>query len=345
MLLVYRLVLWQDLSERRFFKPKEVHYFNYLRGEYMKKSSKFLLSLTLLGLACSVQAKNELVVFSLPNLSSPFEVQLSKSAINTAKELEINLQVLDGQSSSTKQAADLENAITKGAKGIVIAPNDVNAIAAAVEEIIAEKIPAGTLDRKVQSSVEIPHFGANNYTGGQEIAKVVKQRFPDGANIILLTGQPGSSSNIERTKGFRDELKAGGEKYNIIIDQTGNWLRSEGLRIIESVLPTLKTKPQVILSANDDMALGAIEALNSLGYKAGEIVVTGFDAGPEALARIQDGWLYATADQRPSYAVKTALEQIVNQQRHGVAMTGLDFAPTVITKENLTEAERISELQ
>ncbi|MDG6895367.1 substrate-binding domain-containing protein [Volucribacter amazonae] len=311
----------------------------------MKKSSKLILSILTLSCAVYAQAKNELVVFSLPNLSSPFEVQLSKSALNTAKALEINLQVLDGQSSSTKQAADLENAITRGAKGIVIAPNDVNAIAAAVEEIIEEKIPAATLDRKVQSSQPIPHFGANNYTGGQEIAKVIKARFPQGANIILLTGQPGSSSNIERTKGFRDELKAGGDSYNIIIDQTGNWLRSEGLRIIESVLPTLKVKPQVILSANDDMALGAIEALHSLGYKAGEIIVTGFDAGPEALARIKDGWLYATADQRPSYAVKTALEQIVNKERNGVAMTGLDFAPTIITLENINDAERISEVQ
>lgn len=311
----------------------------------MKKSSKFAVSLLTLGLAISSYAKDELVVFSLPNLSSPFEVQLSKAALNTAKELQVNLQVLDGQSSSTKQAADLENSITKGAKGIIIAPNDVNAIAAAVEEIISEKIPAATLDRKVQSSETIPHFGANNYTGGQEIARVVKEKFPDGANIILLTGQPGSSSNIERTNGIREGLAQGGDKYKIILDQTGNWLRSEGLRIIESVLPTLKTKPQVILSANDDMALGAIEALNSLGYKPGEILVTGFDAAPEALARIKEGWLYATADQRPSYAVKSALEQIVSKVRNGSAVTGLDFAPTVITQQNLNEAERISEVQ
>ncbi|MGR6980414.1 substrate-binding domain-containing protein [Testudinibacter sp. P27/CKL/0425] len=309
----------------------------------MKKCSKLALSFLASTLAFSVYAKDELVVFSLPNLSSPFEVQMSKVAINTAKELQFNLQVLDGQSSSTKQAADLENAITKGAKGIIIAPNDVNAIAAAVEEIIAEKIPAATLDRKVQSSEPIAHFGANNYTGGQEIANVVKGKFPDGANIILLSGQPGSSSNIERMNGIREGLKDA--KYNIVVDQTGNWLRSEGLRIIESVLPTLKQKPDVILSANDDMALGAIEALTGLGYKAGDILVTGFDAGPEALSRIKDGWLYATADQRPSYAVKTALEQVVSKARGEGEVQGLDFAPTIITQSNLNDAERIGEVK
>ena len=59
------------------------------------------------------------------------------------------------------------------------------------------------------------------------------------------------------------------------------------MRIVESVLPSLPKRPQVILSANDDMALGAIEALQSQGVKPGEILVTGFDAVPEALARVR----------------------------------------------------------
>lgn len=151
----------------------------------MKKRIKFVLSALTLGLAMNSFAKDELVVFSLPNLSSPFEVQLQKVAVETSKKLEIKLQVLDGQSSSTKQASDLENAITRGAKGIIISPNDVNAISGAVEEIIKEKIPAATLDRKVESSKPVPHFGANNYTGGQEVAKAVKAKYPNGAKIIL----------------------------------------------------------------------------------------------------------------------------------------------------------------
>ncbi|PPZ30760.1 sugar ABC transporter substrate-binding protein, partial [Escherichia coli] len=108
--------------------------------------------------------------------------------------------------------------------------------------------------RSVKTEKVVPHFGANNYKGGQAIGDYVKSQFPDGAEIILLTGQPGSSSNIERTQGIRDSLKEGGAKYRIVADQTGNWMRSEGMRIVESVLPSLPKRPQVILSANDDMA-------------------------------------------------------------------------------------------
>lgn len=304
---------------------------------------KLLLAALIALTSGAAVAENEQIVFSTPNLATPFEVSMQRTAVKTAKEMGINLQVLDGQGSSPKQVADLENSITRGAQGFIVSPNDVNAVSGAVDEIQDANLPVVTLDRSVNSQKKVPHFGANNYKGGQAIADFVKAKFPDGANIVLLTGQPGSSSNIERTKGIRDSLKAGGEKYHIVADQTGNWLRSEGMRIVESVLPSLPKRPQVILSANDDMALGAIEALQGQGVKPGDVMVTGFDAVPEALARVRDGWMAVTADQRPGYAVKTAMSQLVDNIRTKKAITGADYAPTLITQANLQQAERIGE--
>ena len=270
-------------------------------------------------------AENEQIVFSTPNLAMPFEVHMQRTAVKAAKEMGVKLQVLDGQGSSPKQVADLENAITRGAQGFIVSPNDVNAVSSAVDDIQDAKLPVVTLDRSVDSQKKVPHFGANNYKGGQAIGDFVKSKFPDGAEIILLTGQPGSSSNIERTKGIRDSLKAGGDKYKIVADQTGNWMRSEGMRIVESVLPSLPKR------------------LQSQGVKPGEILVTGFDAVPEALARVRDGWLAVTADQRPGFAVQTAMSQLVANVREKKAITGADYPPTLITKENLQQAERIGE--
>ncbi|WP_336708685.1 MULTISPECIES: sugar ABC transporter substrate-binding protein [unclassified Cedecea] len=305
---------------------------------------KKLILAALIALATApALAENEQIVFSTPNLAMPFEVHMQRTAVQAAKEMGVKLQVLDSQGSSPKQVADLENAITRGAQGFIVSPNDVNAVSSAVGEIQDAKLPVVTLDRSVVSDKPVPHFGANNYKGGQAVADFVKAKFPDGADIVLLTGQPGSSSNIERTKGIRDGLKAGGDKYKIVADQTGNWMRSEGMRIVESVLPSLPKKPQVILSANDDMALGAIEALQGQGMKPGEVLVTGFDAVPEALARVRDGWMAATADQRPGFAVKTAMSQLVANIREKKAITGADYAPTMITKDNLDQAERIGE--
>ncbi|SQA99467.1 D-ribose-binding periplasmic protein precursor [Cedecea neteri] len=154
-------------------------------------------------------AENEQIVFSTPNLAMPFEVHMQRTAVQAAKEMGVKLQVLDSQGSSPKQVADLENAITRGAQGFIVSPNDVNAVSSAVGEIQDARLPVVTLDRSVASDKPVPHFGANNYKGGQAVADFVKAKFPDGADIVLLTGQPGSSSNIERTKGIRDGLKAG----------------------------------------------------------------------------------------------------------------------------------------
>ncbi|PJG58009.1 substrate-binding domain-containing protein [Aeromonas cavernicola] len=305
--------------------------------------NKLIFAVMTLITSGSVLSANEQLVFSSPNLAMPFEVHIQRTAVKAAQQMGINLQVLDGQGSSPKQVADLENAITRGALGFIVSPNDVNAVATAVEDIQGAKLPLVTLDRSINGKETVPHFGANNYNGGKEIANFVKAHYPAGADIILLTGQPGSSSNIERTQGIRDSLKAGGDKYRIVADQTGNWMRSEGMRIVESVLPSLAKRPQVILSANDDMALGAIEALQGQGFKPGEVLVTGFDAVPEALSRVRDGWMAVTADQRPGYAVQTALSQLVANVRSKAAITGADYPPLLITQQNLQQAERIGE--
>lgn len=304
----------------------------------MKKFTQVALSTLALAMAVSSHARDELVVYSLPNLSSPFEVQLSKYAVETGDKLGIKLQILDGQSSSSKQVSDLESSIARGAQAILIQPNDVNALATAVENIVSEKIPAATIDRAVISSDNVPHFGANNSKGGKNIAEFVVKQFPNGADIVFITGQPGSSSNIERTRSMRKVFKEAGSNYKLVVDQTGMWLRSEGLRIVESIVPTLDKKPDVIVSVNDAMALGAIEALKGLGYKAGEIKVTGFDANAEALERIKDGWLMVTADQRPEYAVSSAIEQLVDNIRNKKPVTGLDFEPKLITKDNVNNS-------
>jgi inositol transport system substrate-binding protein len=175
-------------------------------------------------------AENEQIVFSTPNLAMPFEVHMQRTAVKAAKEMGVKLQVLDGQGSSPKQVADLENAITRGRRALS-SPRTMNAVSSAVDEIQDAKLPVVTLDRSVDSQKKVPHFGANNYKGGQAIGDFVKPNSPTGGHYSAHRSA-GSSSNIERTKGIRDSLKAGGDKYKIVADQTGNWMRSEGMRIV-----------------------------------------------------------------------------------------------------------------
>lgn len=96
---------------------------------------KLILAALIALTTTSALAENEQIVFSTPNLAMPFEVHMQRTAVKAAQDMGVKLQVLDSQGSSPKQVADLENAITRGAQGFIVSPNDVNAVSSAVGEI------------------------------------------------------------------------------------------------------------------------------------------------------------------------------------------------------------------
>jgi ABC-type sugar transport system substrate-binding protein len=174
-----------------------------------------------------------------------------------------NIEVVesDGQVSSPKQTADVEAAIARGVNGIVISPNEVDAMAPALQQAVEAQIPVVTIDRRVdQVEGVLAHVGADNVKGGEAQAELIMKLFPDGANIINLQGQSGASPAIDRNQGLHNVLDKAGDKYKIVFEQTAGFDRARGLSVTEAALAGMDEPPQVIVAANDDMALGAMEA-------------------------------------------------------------------------------------
>jgi inositol transport system substrate-binding protein len=143
--------------------------------------------------------------------------------------------------------------VTQGVQGIVPIPNDVNALAPAANEVIAAKIPIVTVDRNVAGTTEaIAHVGADNVAGGVATAEHAIKKFPNGARIIFLRGEPGSSPAIDRAKGTLETLKAAGDKYKVLADQTANFKRDQGMTATQNLLTSIGTPPDVITCSNDD---------------------------------------------------------------------------------------------
>jgi len=285
------------------------------------------------------------IVASLHDMTEPFFVAVKRALDSEARELNVAVSVEDGQSNSAKQTADIQAAIAGGAQAIILAPNDVNALAPGVEEVIKAGIPIVTLDRRVDNtSVKVPHVGADNVAGGRIMAQWVIDSFPNGARILLITGQLGSSPSIDRTRGIKETLGAAGAKYQIVAEQTGTWKREQGLTVTQNVLTSLGGQTlQVIVAESDEMALGALEALRSGGVAG--VKVIGFDATPEALKSVRGGELAATVEQSPINQARTALRQIVARIRNQTPMTGANIVPVLITQSNINQAERIGEVR
>jgi inositol transport system substrate-binding protein len=304
-----------------------------------------LLSLAA-GVGCSSKTAHDkpVVVVSLHNLSEPFFIAMRHELDSEAARLDVELSVVDGQSNSAKQTADVEAAIASGAQGIILAPTNVNALAPAVESVLKAGLPIVTVDRRVENtSVSVPHVGADNLAGGRSMAQWVIENFPGGAHIVLITGQPGSSSAIDRTRGIEVAFRTAGPQYQIVAEQSANWQREPGLTVTQNILTSLGTQiPQVILCEDDDMALGALEALRTSGITG--VKVLGFNATPEALERVRDGTMAATVEQSPARQARAALQQLVARIRAHTPIAGASITPILITRTNIGEAERIGEV-
>ncbi len=306
-----------------------------------------LASLPLGGAGCSGKPDGNSIqiVASLHDMTEPFFVAVKRELDAEAARLGVSVSVQDGQSNSAKQTSDIEAAITGGAQGIILAPNDVNALTPAVDEVIKAAIPIVTLDRRVDhTSVPVPHVGADNVAGGRIMAQWAIDSFPDGARILLITGQSGSSPSIDRTRGIKETLAAAGAKYQIVAEQSGNWKREQGLTVTQNVLTSLGAQSlQAIVAESDEMALGALEALRSSGVAG--VKVIGFDATPDALKLVRSGEMAATVEQSPINQARTALRQLVARIRQHTAMPGASIAPLLITQSNVNQAERLGEVR
>ncbi|MBV9750243.1 MAG: substrate-binding domain-containing protein [Acetobacteraceae bacterium] len=286
------------------------------------------------------------ILTSLPSLSFPFFVHMQKQLRAEAGKLgNITLLETDGQNSAPKQTGDVEAAITKGVNAIVISPLDVNAMAPAVQEAVSAKVPVVTIDRRI-NGVEgiLAHVGADNVKGGEAQGEAIVAAFPNGARVFHLQGQPGAGPAIDRNKGLHSVLDKHKDKFKIVFEQTANFARDQALSVTESGLAGLSEPPQVIVCANDDMALGALEAVRARNLKG--IAIYGFDALPEALARVKDGSLAGTVEQFPGQQSRIAMDIAVAYARDGKEPEKrlVLLTPIVITKANLDKAERLSEM-
>lgn len=292
--------------------------------------------------------KHLTILMSVPGLTFPFFVHcINQGKAEAAKLGDIDLLVSDGQVSSPKQTADIEAAITKGVSGIVISPNDADALAPALQEAVDAKIPVVTFDRRVNKVPGIlAHVGADNVKGGEAQGELIEKLFPNGCTVMNLQGQSGSSPAIDRNKGLHNVLDQAKDKYKIVFEDTAAFDRAKGLSMTESALAGMKTPPDVINCANDDMALGALEALKARNL-IGKVKLIGFDALPEALGQIKAGNMTATIEQMPGGQVKGALDTLVAYLRDGKkpAEPVKLLTPIAITSDNLNQAERLNEVK
>lgn len=285
------------------------------------------------------------IAFSVPGLNFPFFVHMMDLAEEHAEEIgNIEFIPLDGQQngapSSTKQSNDLEAMIAQGIDGIVISPNDANAVAPSIQAAIDAGIPVVTVDRNVTEAETLAHVGADNVRGGELQGEYVLELLPDGGTIFELQGQPGATPAIDRHTGLENALE-GQDQIDVAASQTAEFARARAVAVMEALLAA-NDVPDAVVAANDDMAFGVSEVAQQNDL---EFPIIGFDALPEALVAIQEGSLAGTIEQFPGEQARTAMDILVAFLRDGTEPEEHDtfLEPLLLTEDNLGMAERAAE--
>src|SRR5256712_11862817 len=284
-------------------------------GERMRRGLLVPIVLLVLSVVPLYAAAPPTVGLSISTLNNPFFVDLRDGAQAAAKRLNVTLVVLDAQNDSAREASQIEDLIQKRVAVIAINPTDSDAIAPTIRKVQGAKIPVITVDRGANGVTVAAHIASDNVAGGMMAAQYVGARLKGKGNVVMLEGIAGTSAARDRGKGFRAGLK----KFpgiKLVAVQTADFDPAKRLSVMENILQAQK-KIDAVFAQNDEMALGAIQAI-AAAKREKEMFVVGFDAIGDALAAIKAGTMAPTIAQQPKECGRLAVANagnIIKKQR------------------------------
>ncbi len=266
---------------------------------------------------------NIVVSMKGPGGGNPFWASVEKGATEAGAEMGVNVTVVapPAESDVAAQVSQIEDQLAKGVDAIVIAPTDPDALAPVLEQAMSEGVPVLFIDTK-GNVAGTTFIGTDNLAGAALAAGYICDNVPAGSDVAILTGIVTQSTGQARQEGGRQGLEACG--LNVVAEQSGNWDRAEGQSVMENIL---SGNPNItgVFASNDNMGLGAAEALKAAGV-LNDIVLVGFDANPDAAASILGGEMSATIAQNPynmgAFGVENAIKLIQGESLPEVIDTG-----------------------
>lgn len=245
-------------------------------------------------------AGNGSIGLSVSTLNNPFFVSLAEGAKAAADEKGVSLAIADAGDDSAKQQNDIEDLISKNVSVLIVNPVDSDAVAPAVQNAISQGIKVISVDRVVNGVDVHCQIASDNVAGARMATEYLMEQIGEGAKVAELQGVPGASATIDRGAGFHE---AADETMNVVASQSANFDRAEGMAVMENVLQS-DGSIQGVFAHNDEMALGALQAIAATGK---DIKVVGFDATDDAVNEVKSGRMLATVAQKPELMGETAI--------------------------------------
>jgi len=308
----------------------------------MKKMIRTTAAITLsLGLAASLAACNRgesaadgaSMTLAVSTLNNPFFVDLRDGAQKEADAQGINLSVVDAQNDSATQANQLATAATNGSAGVIINAVDTETAEAGLAPVVKADLPIVAVDRAVGDTKIASFVASDNVAGGEQAAKALAEAIDGKGKIIVLEGVPGASATNERGEGFTKGLKEF-KDIEVVSKQTANFDRAEALDVVTNLM---QSNPDAVgvLAMNDEMALGAIQALDDKAGK--DVKVVGFDGTDDGFKAVLAGTLVATIAQNPAELGKQSVQMLSKSINGEEVEANVQVAVDTVDQKNIAD--------
>ncbi|RCW52247.1 MULTISPECIES: ribose ABC transporter substrate-binding protein RbsB [Halanaerobium] len=275
----------------------------------MRKLIVIALSLMLVvGLSAGVAAQDIKLGLAISTLNNPFFVDLKDGAESMAAEMGVEILTVDAQNDAASQLSSVEDLLIKQIDVLIVNPVDGNAVVSAITAAQDAGVPVITVDRAAEGIDVTSHIASDNVAGGEMAGDFIAKQLGEKGKVVELQGIPGTSAARDRGKGFNQAM----DKYSgmeVIARQPAGFDRAEGMTVMENIL---QGNPEIdaVFAHNDNMALGAMEAIAAAG-RSDEIMIVGFDAIDDAREAVKEGNMAATVAQKPGLMGEMAVETAV----------------------------------
>jgi len=290
-----------------------------------------LAGIALASMSVAALADDYAMTMKGPAAGNPYWAAVEQGAKAEGQKLGVNVIAVAPPAETEVQAqvSQMEDLIAQKVKGIALAPTDPNALAAVVDQAKAAGIPVVFIDG-AGTNKDVPFVGTNNLVGGRKAGDFMCGKLPKGSEVAILQGIMSTTNGVDRAAGAEEAFKACGLK--LVAEQPADWDRAKGQSITETMLagnPGIKG----IFGSNDNMALGAVEALKAAA-KLNSVMVIGYDANPDAAASILAGGMTASVAQDPKKIGALGIQSLVDMNAGKKPALVTDTGTVLVTKEN-----------
>lgn len=301
-----------------------------------------LLATPVLFSGCNMGGKKEetkkgaiVIGVSMLSLQSEFVVNVKDAIEARAKELHAKLIITDAQRTAEKQVQQVETFISQKVDAIILNPCEVEASSPAVDKARAAGIPLINVNSETNSKPDA-FVGSNDETSGEMAMEYIARSINQKGNIVIIDGYMGQAAQIHRAAGALKVL-AKYPNIKVLAEQTAEWDRAKGMTLMENWIQSFGSKINAVFAHNDEMGLGALQALEQSKLKD-KIVLVSIDAIADALQAVKDGRLNATIYQdakgQGNGAVETAIKLVKKEPLDSKEVI-IPFQ--LVTKENVKD--------